>query len=160
MKLVKKADNHFTFHLGKRERFLFVEVLRSFPLTPVAHHRISKAHSDDPGCERQQLLEEFMAGQKAEQRQRVADFLADGSRFEAYESAWRLRVSGDELEWLLQVFNDVRVGSWLMLGSPDPLESLPKQVIESNARFLVLLELSGHFECALLDAMEAGDSPS
>ena len=35
-------------------------------------------------------------------------------------SGLQLTLSGPEIEWLLQVLNDVRVGSWIALGSPDP----------------------------------------
>jgi hypothetical protein len=57
------------------------------------------------------------------------------------------------MEWLLQVLNDVRVGSWLLLGSPDgPAETLAKLSHETASHFWSM-EVAGQFQMVLINAM-------
>jgi len=62
-----------------------------------------------------------------------------------------------QIEWLLQVLNDVRVGSWLMLGEPEPGDE--PAVTKANAKYLLALELCGVFESVLLTGLGVGESP-
>jgi hypothetical protein len=61
-----------------------------------------------------------------------------------------------DLEWLLQVLNDIRVGSWLALGEPEQgkLPSLNQQ----NFRYLVAMEICGAFESLLLSGLGITES--
>jgi hypothetical protein len=71
-------------------------------------------------------------------------------RFVENQAAWRLVLSPADVEWLLQILNDIRVGSWLMLGSPEEeLEVLS----EKNAPHLLAMHMSGHFQMELLEAL-------
>jgi len=59
-----------------------------------------------------------------------------------------------EIEWLLQILNDVRVGSWLSLGSPD--EELELSLLNAKtAPHFWTMQLAGEFEMRLLKALEA-----
>ena len=66
-------------------------------------------------------------------------------------------LTAPQVEWLLQVFNDVRVGSWLALGEPEELE-IP-EVNQTNAPYLLAMESAGHFEAALLSALGVKNPP-
>jgi hypothetical protein len=57
------------------------------------------------------------------------------------------------MTWLLEVLNEVRVGSWLNLGKPDNLDRVLLAQDEANARSLWSMELSGYFQMALLAAL-------
>ena len=86
---------------------------------PPAHQLLSKAgRLPDPEAN-QQLLDEALAEQRAENRRQLQALLADPRRFAHTETGARLSLSPAEVEWLLQVLNDIRVGSWVRLGSPD-----------------------------------------
>jgi predicted house-cleaning NTP pyrophosphatase (Maf/HAM1 superfamily) len=61
------------------------------------------------------------------------------------------RLSPAEIEWLLQVLNDVRVGGWLALGEPEELE--PPEINETNAPYLLAMEAAGYFQAQLLAAL-------
>jgi hypothetical protein len=63
-----------------------------------------------------------------------------------------MTLSAADVEWLLQVFNDVRVGSWVHLGLPE--ERIAKLTLE-NAPHLWAMEMAGYFESQLLKALEA-----
>jgi hypothetical protein len=153
MRLVRAEEDQFVFETGTRERSLFREVLKNFPLIPSSHHRLSRGPQAEDKAEDQELLEEALAANKQDQKSRVEAFLADSQRFVAHGRSQRVTFRREEMEWLLQVLNDVRVGSWIALGCPDPDEAKPPVVNESNTRFVFLMELSGHFQCVLLDAL-------
>ena len=72
-------------------------------------------------------------------------------------SRFRLLLQPTEVEWLLQVLNDVRVGSWLALGEPD--EDKPPDLTPENFRYAVAMEVCGAFQSALLAALGNAESP-
>ena len=153
MKLLRTENDRFVFELGRREKTLFQDVLRHYPLSPVSHHKLTHGtlHTN---AANQELLEEAMASLRQQQQGRVGELLRAEGRFAAQGSGWRITFSREEMEWLLQVLNDVRVGSWLILGCPDPDEGTVPDLNESNAKYLFLMELSGQFEGELLEALD------
>jgi hypothetical protein len=60
-----------------------------------------------------------------------------------------------EAEWLLQVLNDIRVGSWLRLGSPDRTEEFMAALSEQTAPYFWAMEVSGHFQMVLVHALSS-----
>lgn len=153
MKLIQADGEQYVFRLGKRDRDLFAGVLRHYPLIPVNHHRLSRSGVQAADPADQVLLEEAMASEKSEGRKRVDRLLNSPQRWATDRAAFRLTLTREEMEWLLQVLNDIRVGSWLKLGCPDPDEGKPPQVAKESTPYLLILELAGHFECALLSAL-------
>lgn len=57
------------------------------------------------------------------------------------------------MEWLLQVLNDVRVGTWVSLGRPDPQTKHKLKPTAKNLHRLAIIELSGTFQMVLLEAL-------
>jgi hypothetical protein len=57
------------------------------------------------------------------------------------------------MEWLLQVFNDIRVGSWVLLGSPE--DNIEAALVDADsARIFWDMEMAGNFQMQLLAALE------
>jgi hypothetical protein len=73
--------------------------------------------------------------------------------FQAAADGMQLTVSGAEIEWLLQVLNDVRVGSWIALGSPDPEQDKKIVFDKKMLPHFRMMELAGAFETVFLDAL-------
>ena len=72
------------------------------------------------------MLDEALAEQRKENKQLVEKFLADADRFQETEGDVRMTLTAGEIEWLLQVLNDVRVGNWILLGRPRNIrDSIP-----------------------------------
>jgi hypothetical protein len=152
VKLRKAEQGQFVFQLGKREKLLLFEVLKFYPLIPSAHSRSSRAkETADAGS--YQLIEEALAEQRSENKRQLQAMLADPSRFTERDGGWQFAMSHSDLEWLLQVLNDIRVGSWIMLGSPDPKEPRRVELSGQNAPYFWAMELCGHFETVLLHAL-------
>jgi Domain of unknown function (DUF2017) len=118
MKLIRADENRFAFHVGQQEKALLLETLRLYPLIPAAYPRFSKTAKGEPG-ETRRLLEEALAAQREENRTAIFAMLNEPARFRRTEHGFQFTLTAAELERLLQVFNDIRVGSWIALGSPE-----------------------------------------
>jgi hypothetical protein len=156
VKLIRGEKDRFTFGLSKREKDLMCQILQLYPLVPPAHHRLSKS-GDEAQRENQRLLDEALAEQRRDNRRQLLAMLNEPTRFRQSESGLRFTLTASEMEWLLQVLNDVRVGSWLALGEPEELE-IP-EVNQTNAPYLLAMESAGYFESALLAAMGVKNPP-
>ena len=155
MKLISATKDRFLFHLGHREKRLLLEILKLYPRIPCAHQPLSRSGKPPDPESGQRLLDEALAEQRNENKKQLQAFLADPKRLEENETACRLSLFPSELEWLLQILNDIRVGSWVMLGSPE--EKLEASLLnEKTAPDFWAMEMSGHFQMHLLEAMEGG----
>jgi hypothetical protein len=151
MKLLRATNNQFVFRLTRRERPLLLAVLGRFPCIPAAHHRLSRNAPSPDAAANQQLLDEALAEHRAEKVQQLRALLGDPGRFREVPTGAELTLSPGDLEWLLQVLNDVRVGSWVQLGSP---EQTAEVVNEETAPHLWTMEMAGYFQMQLLRAQE------
>lgn len=156
MKLLRCQNDLYEFRLGPREHQLLRQVLDAFPVTPLDHHRITRGPAMPALDDARQLLHESLAEANRQTRARLEAFLADPRRFlPAGEKSLRVGFNREEMEWLLQVLNDVRVGSWVRLGCPDlDAPAPPLRPDPAHARHLVLMEAAGYFELELLAALD------
>lgn len=154
MKFLRVEDEHFVFHLDKREKELFVILLRQYPVIPPAHHRLSKSTAPANSAN-QKLLDDALTEQRKENKILVDAFLADPQRFTETETFCRLKVTAAETEWLLQVLNDIRVGSWILAGSPEELPH--SDFADWTAPEVWAMELAGFFQMSLLK--KSSDNP-
>jgi hypothetical protein len=161
MTLVRTQDGRFRFRLGSRDFELLSETLRQYPATPVDHHRLSRSSNPAAEAGGQAMLEEFMRSEKQQHKQRIDRFLKSIAPEPSTSAAPRvLTLSRDDLEWLLQVLNDVRVGSWIRLGCPDTEPGKRPKLAKTQVPVLATLEIAGHFECVILHALDAPPPPA
>ena len=151
MHLVSSSKGTFRFQISQIEKRMLFAVLAEYPLVPAAHHRFS--HTEE-GKDGQALLEESLTEHRRAQRKQVMSLLRAKSRFRANETGWSFSLKPAEMEWLLQVLNDVRVGSWLALGAPDGPREMLRALNEKNARPFHLMEAAGLFQMTLIAAMQ------
>ncbi len=154
MKLLQVKGDTFVFELDKQEKILLFELLKLYPLVPLAHHRLSKAADPKELAPAQQLLEEAVAEQRQENKRQLLAMLNDPQRFEPVERGFRLHLTGPQIEWLLQVLNDLRVGSWVILGEPDYDDLKHLKLALQNPRYFLTMEISGQFQALLLHALD------
>ncbi len=147
MKIVRAGD-HFLCQLGRGERTLLWDLLRLYPCISSA---TPPGLSERPNSSKE-LLEDALSEQRTENKKRVQTFLGNEHRFEDSEKGFKFSVSTAELEWLLQILNDVRIGSWISLGSPDEKLEL-KLLDEKTAPHFWAMEMAGNFEMQILSAL-------
>jgi hypothetical protein len=156
VKLVKHDDTAFTFLIGKRERDLLIALLLRYPVLSTNHFRArhpartAEAGSDDD------LLREALADQQKESRKHLEDWLKVEGRFTASDPGFNFTLTSAEVEWMLQVLNDIRVGSWVQLGAPDGKAPPPAPLTEQTMQLAWALEMAGLFQHAFLQALEPG----
>jgi len=129
-------------------------VLKLYPPIPIAHHRVSHTAAALGITETQKLLESPLADRTRENKRQLLAMLNQETRLQEPDGAHRLTLSGPQMEWLLQVLNDIRVGSWLILGEPDEKKGKPIELNDENARYYAAMEFCGLFQMTLLDAFQ------
>ncbi len=154
MNLIRSTKTRLVFQLGKRETDLLLHLSKLYPAVPAAHQRLSKMSSPAHPEENQRLLDEALAHQRAGHRKSLDALLADPARWKEHEDGRLLSLARAETEWLMQVLNDIRVGSWIRLGSP---ETLPRTFDETTAPDFLAMELAGYFQMRLLEALGGGE---
>lgn len=153
MRLIRTTKTKLVFHLSQREKRLWREVLNLYPRIPPAHQPLSKFGRVPDREGTQHLLDEALAEQRAENRKQVQSLLADPGRVQETETGCHLSISRSEAEWLLQVLNDIRVGSWISLGSP---EGKLAGLNAKTAPDFWAMEMAGFFQEQLLEAVGGG----
>ena len=154
MKLIQREGEAFLFQISKREKGLLFEVLKLYPLVPTAHHRLRQTAPAERALESQKLLENALAERTRENKRQLLAMLKQEMRLQETGGAHRLTLSAPQMEWLLQVLNDIRVGSWLILGEPDEKKGKPIELNDENARYYAAMEFCGLFQTTLLDAFQ------
>ena len=159
MELNRLEGDQYIFEMGKREKRVLLEILNRYPLIPVTHLRVTRS-SGSAGLEtNQRLLEEALTEQRAESKKQLDAWLQSEDRFKAVKAGFLLTLSRHQAEWLLQVLNDVRVGSWIKLGEPNEMSERSITLTSENAPDLFTMEASAYFESVLLEALDSGNSP-
>jgi hypothetical protein len=153
VKLVRNSTEELVFELGAREKDLLLSVLNLYPRIPSARQPLRRSQSLPSGQSSQRLLDEALAEQRKQNQQQVQTLLKDPKRLSQHEDAWRLSLSPGEMEWLLQILNDVRIGSWVLLGSP---EARLEKVNLETAPHLWAMEMAGSFQMYFLNMLERG----
>jgi len=156
MKLIRADKDQFRFEFSREEKDM-LQVLQLYPLVPASHHRLSKDRKIPNREENQRLLDESLQTQREENRQKVMALLNESKRFRECAAGYRVDFTRDEIEWLLQVLNDVRLGSWLALGSPDEHPEFKPGMDHQTLSHIVTMEVAAFFEMCLLHAVSGED---
>ena len=159
MNLIDHKKGCFVIGMSGQEKALLLAVLKLFPLSPLTHPR--RQLSADPEAhvvqENQHLLTETLKEQQSHHRQWIAKWQESG-RFEPGKAGFQLRLTRAEMEELLQVLNDVRVGSWMALGSPE-LEDVGELLAEDeNMVHWHRLKLADVFQMFFLDVIRRAEN--
>lgn len=156
MKLISRNENSCVFLIGKRERQMIFGVLKHYPMLSSTY--VSDRHASAESAKKdQELLKEALAEQQKENRKWVDEFLKAEGRFTEHDLGYQFTLTFAEAEWLLQVFNDIRVGCWVKLGSPTLTDSLRVALDEQKVRLCCTMEIAGLFESELLQALNSAD---
>ncbi|HZL42695.1 MAG TPA: hypothetical protein VFD66_05395 [Verrucomicrobiae bacterium] len=157
MNLVRKQSDQFTFRLPKREKELLLMLLDQYPLIPPRHQPLSKTTGSADADANQRLLDEGLAEHRRETRSLISRLVRNERRWKKEATGWQMTLKGPEIESLLQALNDIRVGSWIVLGSPE--EHLwDVKLDENSAPHAWAMEIAGWFESALLEALQQKDT--
>lgn len=160
MKYLKSHGETLVFQVGERERKLFVHTLRMYPqLNPDYHRIVNKSSDAKKLLSHQTELREAMTEQHRANRDLVEEFIARKLTPALPEPgasvAHVVTLTRGQVDWLLEVLNDVRVGSWVKLGRPDQNTTRGLQVKSENVVAISGMEFSGYLQMILLEALRA-----
>ena len=148
----EQGATQYLFHLSRRDQELLLGVLKLFPVTDAASHQLSKGSITKIRAG-QPLLVEAMEEQQRSQAHKVARLVKNpASALREKNGALELTLDGEQMEWLLQALNDIRVGSWVRLGCPEMEQARRAVRDEQAAIHYTAMELSGYFQAAILQA--------
>jgi hypothetical protein len=153
MRVSKRDDGAWSFDLNPKEKLLLREALAAYPVLDPAYQTLSKSASPEQLQASRELLREALAAQQEENRRMLRDMFG-AARSPASSGRWQFTLDGRQVESLLQVLNDVRVGHWQALGCPDASAEARLEPTLPHLRSLLLMRLSGHFQTLLLEALE------
>ena len=149
------SPHPLTFHLTAHEKVWLIAVLALYPLTDDTQHHITKSNRAEVQAS-QELLREAMAEQRNAYRKKLDQFLAPENLFQPQpDGQFQFTVTREQADWLLQVLNDIRVGSWIKLGRPEAEQLRALSLIETNTRHIIAMEICGFFQTALLEALDS-----
>lgn len=154
MKLIEAKDGLFIFHIAKRERVLLTHVLKMFPVGSEPVGPISKSGDAEKLAEYEASLAEALAEQRAEHKRLMDAFLGEQGRFAEVKGGFQVRLTTVQMDWLLRVLNEVRVGTWMKLGRPEELAPL---VLAGQLDGVVAMEICAFFQSRLLEALGGGE---
>ena len=154
MKRVGSDEKAITFQLSNREHDTLIQILQAYPVLPPAHQPVSRELKDSHVTDYQRLLDEALAEQRTANKDHLEKWLATAGRFHKTKGGCRFTLERADTEWLLQVLNDIRVGHWLRLGSPEPGELKPQNLRLKQLPTWLAMEMSGYFQMSILEALE------
>jgi len=157
VKLVRASQEHLILNVTHGERHMFTEVLNLYPVVPAAYQPLSRSLKERNQGEELELLHEALSEQREALRRQVQEWLAVKHRFRPVQSGFNFTLLRSDVDWLLQVLNDVRVGHWLLLGSPEEMLDIDevKQLQPELHRTWLAMEISGMFQMEILQALES-----
>lgn len=152
MKIIRSSAKKITLELGAREKELLLNLLGLYPVVPSDYAKVTKGAGKEGQEEAQRLLDEALAEQRAENKKQLQRLLEDEGAFgKTAEGRFRLNLTEEKVEWLLQVLNDIRVGSWIALGCPEGKTAFLSHL---SSPHLWSMEVAGLFQMSLLSGLE------
>ena len=153
MKRVGADDRAVIFQLRAPEHEALLDLLQTYPVVPPAHQSVSRELNDTHTADYQCLLDEALAEQRTANQKHLHAWLNTPERFKQNKAGFRFTLERTDSEWLLQVLNDIRVGHWLRLGSPEPGELKPQRLDPQQRPAWLMMEMSGYFQMSILEAV-------
>ncbi|MFM1941714.1 MAG: hypothetical protein RI897_696 [Verrucomicrobiota bacterium] len=137
--------------LSLREKEWLEFLLEAYPLTPEGHLPLSHSVGEEGLREEREMLAASLKESRQGNLGLVDRFLAEMGKASEVEDGIRISVEESQIDWLLEVLNDVRVGCWVRLGRPDPDEMQEGQGEEA---LHAAMGIAGYFQAGLLAALE------
>jgi len=160
MKARRLDDGGLSVLLDQREWRIFSALLAQYASgldrpPPPSHS------SEDPVIEESNTwLREMQATHRQNLVRRAATWLEAGSTPSQEDASQKmLRLSGHDVEWMLQVFNDLRVSHWMLLGCPNEADLKDEKWTEAQLPSVWSMGLCGMFQSVLLHAINGSGKP-
>jgi hypothetical protein len=161
VRLLPSKDDRLVFQFSATERDLFLAAVSFYPLLNPDYHRLTKNATADPKlAAEEKVLRDAMEEQRRENKKLLAEFIDSIDWKKSKEDKFRISLTPEQVDWLLRILNDVRVGAWDIIGRPNQQERSQIDLQSKNSHYYGVMELSGSFQSAFLHALEKGSEGS
>ncbi len=151
---IESNERALVFELHAREQQILEFILSVYPAVPQSYQAGAANTGADNAAECERLLQEALAAQRETNKRQLDQWRAAPERFaRADRGAVRLTLDRLDVEWFMQVLNDVRVGMWLRLGEPESGEIDDENVRPDQMPQWLAMEMSAYFQMHLLEAL-------
>ena len=155
MRLLQRdeAGAKLVFRFEPPEREMFSRILEMYPIQQSA----LRAINDDANA--QELLEKALQERRSKLREESERLLHTNGELAIdaeFNEFWDLKLSEAEVEWVLQMLNDVRVGTWTQIGCPNPTHDIKMEGKPSDelVRAHVIMQLCATWQGIFMYAAE------
>lgn len=155
MKVIRQQDGHFEIRMDEEEWVALSDLLAQYPLTPPDHHSLNSKTNPDPDLvESDQWLRDSVSNHHLDRENQIKQWI---QRVQPVEKGnhleYQVSFAPERADWLIEILNDLRVGSWKALNCPTP-EALSEQSWKSEDwPKLWTMEASGMYQSILLKAL-------
>lgn len=156
MKIQRTKGGGVVWHLSEPEHRGLEKVFEGYPMITAGYHRLSKRTATPAAHDGQEVLEEALAEQKRAAKQVLERLWNRRLRPSSVAAGFVLALKPVEVESLLQIVNELRVGNWLKLGSPGLNSDWRPPLSVDTAKHLHAVEICGEVEMQLLAALGSG----
>lgn len=155
MILSRRSDTQFEFEMDVAEAEALRWLFSQYPVDDEHAFDVSKTSEGGDIDGAAEALTMSMDDLKRQLKGRVATFLeeTDQIRESGEEGVTHLTVKIDDVEWMLQVLNETRVGAWRLLGCPEDIDEANR---DEGASYGFLMEVAAFFQSALIYAYSPG----
>ncbi|MDX1951312.1 MAG: hypothetical protein SFY81_03960 [Verrucomicrobiota bacterium] len=152
MRLLKFEGENFVFRFEKIDKQILFCLLRRYPAcsAPLTPETMKEGEVIGPDLH---LLEASLEEQRVGHRKQVEAILSDEGRFQEDELGYRFYLTEPQIDCLLQILNNISVGSWLQLGRPNPQMGKGSQITEKNIELAWAMDSARLFQSELLKAL-------
>ena len=142
--------------MAPNEEAVLRHLLSMYPVVPDDHHPLTREGDETEYAEDREMLRELASETRAANLRRVHGFFYNEHIHRTDEEVV-ITLSPDDSSWLLEMLNDVRVGSWLKLGSPDAGSEEALELTAESAQQMWAMEAAGVFQSVLLNTLMNGE---
>jgi hypothetical protein len=148
-----EPSGKFVFRFEPPEREMFTRILELYPV----QQGVMRPISEDASA--QKLLKKALQEQRKKLREEAERLVrANGSLVidPEFNEFWDLTLSDAEVEWVLQMLNDVRVGLWNQIGCPNPSHDIKVEGTPNDelVRAHVIMQLCATWQAIFMYAVE------
>lgn len=155
MKLLNKTGEKFVFELMSEEKELLSKIFGLYPMLDRDKIELSKTIKDEQICQSKKILSDAFKEFQDSNKRFISELFEKSDNFKPSEDYeyYTLELDGEQIERLLQILNDIRVGMWQKLGCPD-LENRKDFIRSAEDVFAVyIMDICEYFEYYLLKAL-------
>jgi len=154
MKARRLDDGGLCVLLDEREWRIFSALLTQYASGLDGPSLPSHSSKDSVIAESNTWLQEMQATHRQSLVKRAATWLEAGSNSSPKDTSQKmLRLSGHDVESMLQLFNDLRISHWTLLGCPNEADLKGEKWTEAQLPSVWSMGLCGMFQSVLLQAL-------